>query len=86
MILHFSTFNAFMASSSVRSSPAKMILILSLQATPNADLKMWIAALPCNYDGDDGGGDDDGDDDTAGDSHNMMRMMRMILTDFIPLD
>ena len=41
------TFKAFMASSSVRSSPAKMILIRSLQATPNADRKMWIAALPC---------------------------------------
>ena len=41
------TFKAFMASSSVRSSPAKMILIRSLQATPNADRKMWIAAFPC---------------------------------------
>ena len=40
------TFKAFMASSSVRSSPAKMILIRSLQATPNADRKMWIAAFP----------------------------------------
>ena len=44
--LQIITFKAFMASSSVRSSPAKMILIRSLQATPNADRKMWIAAFP----------------------------------------
>ena len=30
-----------------------MIRILSLQATPNADLKMWIDALPCHDDDDD---------------------------------
>ena len=48
ILFTFITFKAFMASSSVRSSPAKMILIRSLQATPNADRKMWIAALPCN--------------------------------------
>ena len=47
ILLTIITFKAFMASSSVRSSPAKMILIRSLQATPNADRKMWIAALPC---------------------------------------
>ena len=46
ILFTFITFKAFMASSSVRSSPAKMILIRSLQATPNADRKMWIAAFP----------------------------------------
>ena len=54
-----------MASSSVRSSPAKMIRILSLQATPNADLKMWIDALPCHQNDDDH--DDHDDRDHGGD-------------------
>ena len=40
------TCRAFMASSSVRSSPANMTRMLSLQATPNPDLRMWMAALP----------------------------------------
>ena len=54
-----------------------MIRILSLQATPNADLKMWIDALPCHYHDD----DDDHDHDDHDEDHD-----GMTLTNLIPLD
>ena len=44
-----------------------MIRILSLQATPNADLKMWIDALPCHDHEDDDHNDYEDDHHDGGD-------------------